>query len=55
MLKELNTKEYRLPLKEFQEKFGIPSKITNVTYYGGKCDRDEETKEEFISITVEVD
>jgi len=55
MLEEVNTKEYRLPLKEFQEQYGIKGKVTNVTYYGSSCDTDKVTKEQFISIETEVE
>ena len=49
-LEEVKSKELRLPLKEFQEKFNIEGKINSVSYYGTKCDKDEETGEEFITI-----
>lgn len=54
MLQEIKTKEYKLPLKEFVEHYGIKGEVTHISYYGDNCILDKkENAEPYITIDVD--
>jgi len=51
-MKEVKTTEYRISIKEFQEKFGITKTISQISYWGSRCEKDGD-KDKYIEVETE--
>lgn len=51
-MKEVKIKEYRIPISEFKEKFGIPEEIQSINFWYNSCKEGEKKDEPNVIVEV---